>query len=142
MAALPPGAEDVVEFDREGGGVGAVHLSGLGLYRVRRHDDRSLRDADLVAATVFGLARASSPSSFFFFGVKFEDAARRTWCARGGRRLASSCAFRLEAVRLRLGAAVGLSTPGAPSSIGGTMLGVVGASLRLGCASPRSERPS
>lgn len=155
VAVLPPGAEEVVEFDREGGGVGAAHLSGLGLCCVR-HGDRSLRGADLVAATVFGLACCSS--SLFFLGVAFKEATRRTWRVWGGRRLASSWAFKLEPARLRLTAggllliaslppartawALSLTAPGTPSSSGCMVLVVVGALLGLGCGSPRSERPS
>lgn len=139
VGVLPPGVEEAVEFDREGGGVRAAHLSGPVLCR-GRHGDCSLRDADLVAATVFGLTRSSS-CALFFIGVRFDDATRRTRCIPGGRRLASSWAFSFERARLGL-AAVGLTSPGAPSTSGCTLLGVVGVSLRMGCASPRSERPS
>lgn len=133
-ADVMPGVE-LVELEREGDGVGAAHFSGLLFCAadVREGDGsltglalnldvgvvppfRALGGDDLVSAAVLGLSRCCS---LFFLGVECEDTARRTWWVWGGRRLASSCAFNLEPVRLRL-AVAGLllvaSTPPARDS--------------------------
>lgn len=125
-----PGCEELVESEREGDGVSTAQLSGLVLCAtVVREGDwslvglalnldvaiasplRPLGGDDLVSATVLGLTRCSS---LFFLGVKCEDTTRRTWWAWGGRRLASSSAFNLAAVRLTL-AVDGLPLVNSPS---------------------------
>ena len=110
--------DEFVELEREGAGVGAAHVSVLGLCdtNVRQCDGssaglglnfdmrtgsslRALVGDDLVSATVLGLSRCCS---LFFLGVECDDTTRRTWWVCGGRRLASSWAFNLEPVRPRL----------------------------------------
>lgn len=129
-ADVLPGFEEPFELERDGDGVGAVHFSGhvLCAADMREGDGslvgltvnldvgvvslfRPLGGDDLVSATVLGLSRCSS---LIFLGVKCDDTTRRTWWVWGGRRLASSCAFNLAAVRLTL-AVDGLPLVNSPS---------------------------